>query len=452
MLGFPNEVGDGNMKTGTFGQTAVRMVCGIAIAMTAFTVPAQSSPYGPEYDAAFEAMYDNPTDLDRIFEYAAIAREVGDYEGAIGALERMLVFNPELPVVHYELARLYAALGSHATARRYYLSALDLAPPDEIRERIEAALADIERAAASSRWSGAVYAGVRWQDNANAAPDGGRVLVGGIDARLDTGSRERGDTSLFATASLDHVYDFGRDPAVLWRSGIEGYGSRQRDLHRLDLLLVSLDTGPEFHLRDEFVVRPFIVADTVTLDDTLYHRSIGFGGTLASDVDSGLQWSMEARALWRDYHADSRFPALDDRDGGNYRVGGELGSRLSPDLLFTASAGFEMQASRRGYERWRQGEIRLGLQQVLPLPGVDASFLVGATGAAGLRSHASPDATVDPGRERRDRRYSAGLSATIPFADDTAWIVELSRQWQRSNLPNYSWSELSVSGGMRIAF
>ena len=440
------------MKVRGYRHTAACIACGLVIAMAGVTVLAQSSPYGPEYDAAFEAMYDDPTDLDRIFEYAAIARRVGNYEGAIGALERMLVFNPNLPVVHYELARLYAVLGSHATARRYYLSALDLAPPEEIREEIEVALASIERAVAAHRWSGAVFAGVRWQDNANVAPDGGRVLVGGIDARLDAGSGERSDTSLLVTASLDHLYDFGKDPAVFWLSSVQGYGSRQRDLQSLDLVLVSVDTGPQFRLRDDVAVRPFLMADTVTLDGAPYYRSFGFGGELTHDANSSWRWSLEARALYRDHRANSRFPALDDRDGANYRVGGELLTQLSSDLLFTASPGFELQASRRGYERWRQGEIRLGLLQVLPLPGGDSSIHVGVTGVAGLRSYGSPDATVDAGRARRDRQYTAGLSATVPFANGTTWIVELRRQWQQSNLPNYTWDDLSVSGGMRFGF
>ncbi len=440
------------MKAHTLGHAVVCVVCGIAATMIVFTSPALSSVYGPEYDAAFEAMYDDPTDLDRIFEYAAIARRVGDYEGAIGALERMLVFNPNLPVVHYELARLYAALGSHATARRYYLSALDLAPPDEIREDIEAALAEIARATSASRWSGAVFAGVRWQDNANVAPDGGRVVIGGIDALLDAGSRERSDTSLFVTASLDHLYDFRRDPAVFWLSSIEGYVSHQQDLQRLDLVLVSVDTGPQFHLRDGIILRPFLIADTVALDDVHYYRSFGLGGELTRDSDSLWRWSLDAQALWRDHLANSRFPALNDRDGENYRVGGELSAYLSPNLLFTVSPGLELQASRRGYERWRQGEVRLGLLQALSWPGDDASFHVGVTGSAGLRNYASPDVVVDPGRERRDRQYSAVLSATIPFAGGVGWVVELRRQWQHSNLPNYSWSDLSVSGGMRFSF
>ena len=194
------------------------------------------------------------------------------------------------------------------------------------------------------------------------------------------------------------------------------------------------------------------MADTVTLDGADYYRSFGFGGELTGDPGSLWQWSLEARALYRDHRANSRFPALDDRDGANYRVGGELSTRLSSDLLFTASPGYELQASRREYERWQQGEVRLGLLQALALPGGDASFLVAVTGAAGMRDYASADAAVDPGRERRDRQYTAGLSATVPLANGTAWIVELRRQWQRSNLPNYSWDDLSVSGGMRFEF
>ena len=46
-----------------------------------------------------------------------LARRAGDLEGAVGALERMLIYNPDLPIIHYELARLYARLGSLEAAK-----------------------------------------------------------------------------------------------------------------------------------------------------------------------------------------------------------------------------------------------------------------------------------------------------------------------------------------------
>ena len=52
----------------------------------------------PEIEARREAllkrMLSNPSDLDVAFEYANLSAQVGDYEGAISALERMLIYAP----------------------------------------------------------------------------------------------------------------------------------------------------------------------------------------------------------------------------------------------------------------------------------------------------------------------------------------------------------------------
>lgn len=421
-------------------------------ALTASAQPAHASPYGPEYDAAFEAMFEDPTNLDLTFDYAVIARRVGDLEGAVGALERMLIFNPDLPIVHYELAQLYAALDSHAAARRYYLSALDLAPPDDIREQIEAALARLERAAAPSRWSGSLFAGLRWQDNANAAPDDGRVLIGGIDARLDPGSGERSDASVLTTASLDHRYDLGRDPAVFWHSRILGYAARQHELRQLDLALVAVDSGPEFRLPDDLTVRPFLVADHVTLDSAGFYRSFGLGGELVRESKAGWRWSIEAKALRRDHLENSRFPALDDRDGNIYRLGGEFARGGAPDWILAGSVGVERQDSRRGFESYRGAEVGFRLLKALTGLWGEGSWNAALRGRASQRDYDSADATIDAGRKRRDRGYSLGLSVTAPFGNGAAWMVEARQQWQRSNLPNFAFTDTTVSSGVRYSF
>ena len=57
----------------------------------------------PEYQALFKRMYADPKNLDVSFKFAELASRLGDYEAAIGALERMLYYNPNLPRVKLEL-------------------------------------------------------------------------------------------------------------------------------------------------------------------------------------------------------------------------------------------------------------------------------------------------------------------------------------------------------------
>src|SRR5260221_9521915 len=48
-------------------------------------------------DLLFKRLLLKPDDLDAGFRYAELETELGDYEAAIGALERMLYYNPNLP-------------------------------------------------------------------------------------------------------------------------------------------------------------------------------------------------------------------------------------------------------------------------------------------------------------------------------------------------------------------
>ncbi len=79
---------------------------------------AQAAPSGSEADLRVEAdllfkrMLVRPNDLEATFRYSEIETKLGDYEAAIGALERMLFYNPNLPRVKFELGLLYFRLQS----------------------------------------------------------------------------------------------------------------------------------------------------------------------------------------------------------------------------------------------------------------------------------------------------------------------------------------------------
>ena len=55
------------------------------------------------------AMMADPGNLDKTFAFAGLAVDVGDIDGAISALERMLLIDPNLPRVKLELGVLYFA-------------------------------------------------------------------------------------------------------------------------------------------------------------------------------------------------------------------------------------------------------------------------------------------------------------------------------------------------------
>ena len=71
------------------------------------------------YDAAFQESLSNPADPPTLVRFAAAAVKVGDLEGAISALERLLLIDGDNPEVQLELGVLYFRLGSLEAAKTY---------------------------------------------------------------------------------------------------------------------------------------------------------------------------------------------------------------------------------------------------------------------------------------------------------------------------------------------
>lgn len=91
------------------------------------------------YDAAFQETLRKPADPVTLVGFAEIAIKVGDLEGAISALDRLLLIDGDQPDVKLELGVLYFRLGSFEAARSYL---------EEVRASARASAAAKERAAA----------------------------------------------------------------------------------------------------------------------------------------------------------------------------------------------------------------------------------------------------------------------------------------------------------------
>ncbi len=73
-----------------------------------------------QFDVTFYKMLKDPSDVDMTMKYADLAIQLEDYEAAIPALERVLMFNPNLPSIKAELGVLYYRLESFVMAKSYF--------------------------------------------------------------------------------------------------------------------------------------------------------------------------------------------------------------------------------------------------------------------------------------------------------------------------------------------
>jgi Flp pilus assembly protein TadD len=107
-----------------------------ALAQATNTSATVSPELRARYDAAFQASLDKPADPEVLVKFAEVAVEYGDLEGAISALERLLLISADQPEVKLELGVLYFRLGSHEAANSYLEAARTSASAsDEVKQR-----------------------------------------------------------------------------------------------------------------------------------------------------------------------------------------------------------------------------------------------------------------------------------------------------------------------------
>ena len=98
-----------------------------------------------QFDMTFNKMLEDPSNIDVTMEYANIAIQMEDYESAIPALERILLFNPELPRIKQELGVLYYKLNSFEMAKSYLKDAISTeGAPKEVVDKANKYLAEIK--------------------------------------------------------------------------------------------------------------------------------------------------------------------------------------------------------------------------------------------------------------------------------------------------------------------
>ena len=83
------------------------------------TDPVQIEAAEDEREKIFAQLIEDPTNLDQLFKYANLSILLGDLEAAIGVLEQMLIYEPDLPRIKLELGVLYFRLGAFASAKLY---------------------------------------------------------------------------------------------------------------------------------------------------------------------------------------------------------------------------------------------------------------------------------------------------------------------------------------------
>lgn len=425
------------------------------------TAPAASAgSLEREYDAAFQDMLKQPANLDVLFKFATLASQTGDLEGAVSALERMLLINPDLPRVRLELGVLYFRLGSFEVARTYLEVALKTPNlPPEVRERAEKFMAEIQARQNPSRFTGDFFLGWRYQTNANLGPSGSTVRLFGQSANLNQSSSGQADWGVVSSAQIRHTYDFGRQDRSQLESTLTAYASRQFQVATANVSLLDFTTGPRFQafngIFEDVTFKPFVTLGQIWVYDTPYYSSFGSGMENTVLLTNRLR-NTSNFVFRRHSHADNWYLTTNSSYSGmEYSATTAFQYQLSSlVMVFANGTGTRFEADltqTQSYELWgASGGINFRFGDPLFKSNLPWSITLSYTYQ--WWRYDQPDPTVDPDVQRRQLDSILNLVLSVPFDERTTFSLSGGRFVRTSTLPNYAFNNSNVMFGISWRF
>ena len=401
----------------------------------------------------FDVMNRDPQNLDVMFEYAGVSARIEDYEAAISTLERMLIFNDDLPRVRLELGVLYFRIGSYAVAERYFASVMQIDDlPPTVGARVATFRKEIERRSRRHQFTGRVELGAVYDSNASLGPENRDVLLGGFAARLTDESLGESDVGARFVAELTHRYDFGSQNDEFWQTDAAIYGRRYADVDRGSTEAFFLRTGPQLAVDDRYFgmkLRPFIDATHVRADDSELYTEGGLGIEFREVL--GDEWSTfgAMRGAIREHRANRS-----DEDGAIIELRSGVAWTPVRDLALTATIGAVLDKADVDNESNVEGSIRLTASYDYD-PGLavaEKKWHLSSYVSVARRHYDEPDPVVTLERTRRDTDLRAGVQHVFNFRDGFYASLGASMVRRESNISNFDLENVGVSAALGYSF
>jgi tetratricopeptide (TPR) repeat protein len=395
----------------------------------------------------------DPTNLDLAFEYAALSARIGELEEAISTLERMLIFAPGLPRLQLELGVLYFRLGAYETAQLYFDAALagpDV--PDEVRTNVAPYLAAIRERTATSRLSGIVLGGVRWQSNANAAPQGRIVNLNGLPFVLDETATGEADWNSFLSSNVTYSQDLASQ-GDRFEANLLTYGALYAEHDEINTALAELTFGPSFNLEriglEDAALGIYGILAGVGLEEDMYLASVGGGAALSKFLGARTQASLRSEYRREEYFDSPTRPTSSDRSGDLYRGQTTLQHQLTSRFAVFSAVTGEIRDAREDYlSSWEVGGALGGsLSLPSPVPQQDEAWVLALTGGYLYRDFDEPDPAINALEAEVDEEAFVQGTLTVPI--DDGWALQASGGYRNidSNYDTRKFDNINASLG-----
>lgn len=413
-----------------------------AQAQTAFEVD-EGEPVTLGVDDAFQRLLDNPADVRPNLDYVDAAIRAGNLEGAIGALERLLMIEPENAQVRADLGILYYRIGSEEVARHHLTKAQ---ASGELAGARKGRVATVLRRIGQFR--GAATLGIRYHSNVNEAPDADALMV--VGSPVINTSDKTDDANVFFNGWIEHDYDLATQNRAAIVSDARVYGTRQFSVDDDNAFMVAGTSGLRFapapRSIESLTVRPNVRGHVNIAEDSFYRYGVGAGVDV--DYQPSAAWRVTGSYIgeWRDYAPMKGRDTANEQDGFFQEAG--VAVRYAP-LQDVRVAGTLRGVRQDADADWRsywgtEGGVRLDWFITDPTTLTDKRWRLYAGAELGFEDYDAPNPRVDPAGDREDRTTSLTLGSWMPVG--TNWLLNTSgtAEFVDSSVPNYEMDDYSA--------
>jgi hypothetical protein len=434
-------------------------VCALALCASA-----SAQDIRAERDRLASYIQAHPEDYESTYRFVVLTTELRDYEAGIGALERVLMFNPNLSRARKELGFLYARLGAWEVAAEHLRAAKAAGDLDPVQiAQIDAQLPDIEKQTQASRLSVRIHTGLRAQSNANYFPASNLFQVGGIG--LGSTAPRKGDMNAFQLVLAAHDWEFGNQRGDQLETRVTAYATEQFSLPQYSVALFTATVGPRFFVPQTMVqslsVRPYLTGGVSMLGSNNYLNAGGAGASvrveLAPDVylEPGAEW----RGLWvqpvRGVFGPSPFQTLSTLATGDVATGYLLGSyRLLDDVRLDGRVAYSRATAGYAAQSSDQVDVQAMLRVEVdpPHPMIARRWTIAPYARFTNLAFDAANPLVNPFVARRDTAWNYGVVLDAPVTETFGFAGNLEFMRNDSNLPNFKTQNVSVSFGPTAKF
>ncbi|WP_422384863.1 hypothetical protein [Roseibium album] len=416
------------------------------------------------FNAALRTVLEQPGNSAASFNLVQAAVAAGDLRIAISALERILLLNPELDNIRFELGFLYIRAGLPEVGVPMVEKALASGDvPEEVRARGETLVRATNDAQKRFRITGRAFGGIAYDSNANAAAESALVEILGpnntpvLATLIDPNSIAEDDFSAVTTANLRVEYDLGFQSGHTIFADAGYYGKHFFERGDINLDVISLGLGTNIFFGKggglPVTVSPSLTYDHVIEGSDNYLNSYKARLAVTTQFNRRLAGGLNLFAGYDDFLESAENPILDSRDAGVYGGGAYVTYLFTPTLRGFISADAERFDANVGYEAYSQAGARVGLAKLFKNIVFPEAPVIRLSGYVGFRHrfYDTPDPVISL-EDREDNRTDLGLSVELPIHTNVALQFDVYGTRNQSNYDINEFENLGSSGGLVIKF